>query len=271
MDKQEIARIFEEIATLLELKGANPFRVRAYRNAARSLLNSDRSLNDLIKSGELAELSGIGDDLAQKITLLATKKRLPFYEKLKKSTPKGILKLIQVHGLGPKKVKALYQKLKIQTIEELKKACVAGKLAKLKGFGAKTEKNILDSLGAREIYQKRHLWWSAWSIAEPLLEGLKAVKGVKKAEIAGSLRRKLETIGDIDLLAASSEPEKAMSWFVSQPSVQKILAQGPTRSSIKLENGMQADLRIVSESQFGFALCYFTDRKNTTSKSAAAR
>src|SRR5271170_4333970 len=123
MDKNEIAAILEEIANLLELKGANPFRVRAYRNAARSLLNSDKNLKDLIAEGLLTDLAGIGDDLAEKITILATKKKLPFYEKLKKSTPKGILKLIQVHGLGPKKVKAIYQKLKVETIEELKKAC----------------------------------------------------------------------------------------------------------------------------------------------------
>ena len=261
MDKNEIAAIFEEIANLLELKGANPFRIRAYRNAARSLLNSDKSLKDLIAEGALTDLAGIGDDLAEKITLLAKKKRLPFYEKLKKSTPKGILKLIQVHGLGPKKVKAIYQKLKIQTIEELKKACQAGRVAKLKGFGTKTEKNILDAISHREVYQKRHLWWDAWENAQEILEALRSVKSVKKAEIAGSLRRKLETIGDLDILVASSDPEKVMDWFTSQPFVAKVLAKGSTKSSVKLKEGMQVDLRIVPESQFGFALCYFTGSK----------
>lgn len=261
MDKSEIAAVLEEIANLLELKGANPFRVRAYRNAARSLLNSDKNLKDLIAEGLLTELAGIGDDLAEKITILATKKKLPFYEKLKKSTPKGILKLIQIHGLGPKKVKAIYQKLKVETIEELKKACKAGRIARLKGFGAKTEKNILDAIGQGEIYEKRHLWWRAWEEAEPILETLRRMKDVKRAEIAGSLRRGLETIGDLDLLASSSEPEKVMEWFTSQPFVAKVLAKGVTKSSVKLKEGMQVDLRIVPESQFGFALCYFTGSK----------
>jgi len=261
MDKSEIAAIFEEIAILLELQGANPFRVRAYRNAARSLLNSDKSLKELIQEGKLTELAGIGDDLAEKITTLALKKRLPFYEKLKKSTPKGILKLIQIQGLGPKKVKALYEKLKIQTVEQLKKACAAGRIARLKGFGARTEKNILDALAHRETYQKRHLWWDAWERAEEILEALKKVKGVKRAEIAGSLRRGLETIGDIDILAASSNPKSVMDWFSRQDFVDKVLSKGPTKTSVKLEGGMQADLRIVPEDEFGFALCYFTGSK----------
>ena len=261
MDKSEIAAIFEEIANLLELKGANPFRVRAYRNAARSLLNTDKNLKDLIAEGKLTDLAGIGDDLAEKITVLAKKSRLPFYEKLKKSTPKGILKLIQVHGLGPKKVKAIYQKLRIQTIEELKKACEAGRIAKLKGFGAKTERNILDAISHREIYQKRHLWWSAWQEAEELLDSLRELKGVKRAEAAGSLRRRLETIGDLDLLVASSTPETVMKWFTTRENVEKVLAKGETKSSIKLKGGCQVDLRIVPEHQFGFALAYFTGSK----------
>jgi len=261
MDKSEIAAIFEEIATLLELKGANPFRVRAYRNAARSLLNSEKSLTQLIGEDSLTALPGIGDDLAGKIKTLFQKKRLPFYEKLKKSTPKGVLKLIQVHGLGPKKVKALHQKLKIESIEQLKKAAKGGRVAKLKGFGAKTEKNILDAIGHKEVYQKRHLWWEAWNEAGPIVEGLSKVKGVKHVEIAGSLRRCLETIGDVDLLAASSQPERAMEWLVSQPFVAKVLAKGSTKSSVKLKEGMQVDLRIVPETQFGFALAYFTGSK----------
>ncbi len=201
MDKHKIAEVLEEIAVLLELQGANPFRIRAYRNAARSLLNTDRNLKDLIQEKKLTDLEGIGKDLAEKIALLATKKRIPFYEKLKKSIPQGILKLIQIPGLGPKKVKMLYQKLRIQSIKDLKKACLAGKIAKLKGFGKKTEQNILDAIGHREVYQKRHLWWDAMHTAGPILESLKQLKQVKEAEIAGSLRRKLETIGDLDFLA----------------------------------------------------------------------
>ncbi len=261
MDKSKIAEVLEEIAVLLELQGANPFRIRAYRNAARSLLNTDRNLKDLIQEKKLTDLEGIGKDLAEKITLLATKKRLPFYEKLKKSTPQGILKLIQIPGLGPKKVKTLYQKLRIQSIKDLKKACLAGKIAKLKGFGKKTEQNILDAIGHGEVYQKRHLFWDAMHTAGPILESLRQLKQVKEAEIAGSLRRKLETIGDLDFLVASSNPEAVMDWFVSQPFVKRVIAKGTTKASIRLQDGMQADLRIVPQTQFGFALFYFTGSK----------
>lgn len=258
MDKKEIAAAFEEIADLLELKNENPFRIRAYRNAARSLLNSAQDLKQMIREGTLTDLEGVGKDLAGKIEELATGK-LTFLEKLRKSVPPALLKLRQVQGLGPKKVQILYAKLKIRNLADLKKAAEAGKIAKLKGFGAKTEKNILRSLEHHEAYQKRTLWWDAMEIAQPLIDGLKKIKGVKRVEIAGSLRRKLETIGDLDLLVASSHPEPVMKWFAAQGA--SILAQGETKASIRLKSGMQADLRVVPESQFGFALCYFTGSK----------
>lgn len=258
MNKQEIAAAFEEIADLLELKNENPFRIRAYRNAARSLLSSDRDLRRMIQDGTLTDLEGVGKDLAGKIEEFASGK-LAFLDKLRKSVPLALLKLRQVQGLGPKKVQILYAKLKIRSLADLKKAAEAGKIAKLKGFGAKTEKNILLSLKHHEAYQKRTLWWEAMGTAQPLVEGLKKIKGVKRVEIAGSLRRKLETIGDIDLLVASSDPEPVMKWFAEQGSA--TLAKGETKASIRLQSGMQADLRIVPESQFGFALCYFTGSK----------
>ncbi len=258
MDKKEIAAAFEEIADLLELKNENPFRIRAYRNAARSLLNTDRDLKQMIREGTLTDLESVGKDLAGKIEELATGK-LAFLEKLRKSVPPALLKLRQVQGLGPKKVQILYAKLKIRNLADLKKAAEAGKIAKLKGFGAKTEKNILRSLEHHEAYQKRTLWWDAMEIAQPLIDGLKKIKGVKRVEIAGSLRRKLETIGDLDLLVASSDPEPVMKWFAAQGA--SVLAQGETKASIRLKSGMQADLRVVPESQFGFALCYFTGSK----------
>ena len=261
MNKKEIAGIFEEIAVLLELKAANPFRVRAYRNAARALLNMDEDLISMVEEKRLIELEGIGEDLAEKITTLALKGRLPFYEKLKRSIPSGVLELTKVQGLGAKKIKRIYEKLKIQSIEELKEACEAGKLSKLKGFGPKTEKNILDALAHRESYGHRRLWWDAMAAALPILEKLKNLKTVKKAEIAGSLRRKLETIGDIDFLVGASDPKPIMDWFTSQSFVDRILAKGDTKSSVRLKGGLQADLRIVPEKQFAFALCYFTGSK----------
>lgn len=266
MDKNEIAKIFEEIADLLELQGENPFKVRAYRTAARSLLNFEGNLKLLVKEEKLTDLEGIGEHIAEKIAELVKNGRLPYYEKLKKSIPAGMLELIQIHGLGPKKVKTLYQKLKIHTIKALKEAAEKGKIAKIKGFGAKTEQNILHSLAHREAYQKRTLWWDAMALAEPILEGFKKLKGVAKAEIAGSLRRKLETVGDLDFVVASSHPKPIMKWFTSLPGVEKILASGETKSSIRLEGGIQADLRIVDEKEFGFALCYFTGSKEHSIK-----
>lgn len=261
MDKREIARIFEDIADLLEMKNENPFRIRAYRNGARSLLNTDEDLEKMIKEGILTDLEGIGDDLADKITVLVKKGRLPFYEQLKRSVPQALLELRTVQGLGPKKAQFLYKKLKIRSIQDLKEAAEKGKIAKLKGFGAKTEQNILAALTHQESYQKRYLWWDAMHAAEPILEGLKKLKGVKRAEIAGSLRRKLETVGDLDFLVASSNPKPIMDWFTRQPEVASILGKGETKSSIRLKDGMQADLRIVPESQFAFALAYFIGSK----------
>lgn len=259
MDKNEIAEILEEIATLLELKGENPFRVRAYRNGARALLNMEENLSDVVKRGKLTEYEGIGDHLAAKITELVETGKLPEYEKLKKSTPPGLLKLIQIQGLGPKKVKTLYQKLKIKSVEDLKKAAEAGKIAKLTGFGAKTEKNILRSLEHRESYQKRYLWWDAEKVAIPILEKLRKIKGVKQADICGSFRRKLETVGDLDFLVATDNPKPVMNWFTSL--AEHVLAKGETKSSIRLSSGMQVDLRIVPPSQYVFALVYFIGSK----------
>ncbi len=261
MDKNQIAKIFEEIAVLLELKGENPFRIRAYRNAARVVLNLDEDLEDLVAKGTLTDLEGIGEDLADKITVLVKKGRLPFYEKLKKATPAGVLEMMQVHGLGGKKIKAIYEKLKIKSLSALKEACQKGKLSKLAGFGPKTEKNILDSLEHMETYRKRHYWWDAMEMASPILDALRKVKGVKKAEIAGSLRRKLETIGDLDFLVGSSKAAPIMKWFTSQPFVARVIGKGETKASVKLDSGIQVDVRIVPEKQFGFALAYFTGSK----------
>lgn len=261
MDKKEIAQVFEDIALLLEMKGENPFRVRAYRNGARALLNTDRDLKELIREEKLTELQGIGEDLADKIATLALKGHLPFYDKLKKTTPKAVLELKEIHGLGAKKIKVLYEKLGIRSIAGLKKACLQGKLAKLTGFGKKTEQNILDALGHREKYQERHLWWDAMKMATPILEDLRKLKGVKEVEIGGSIRRKLETVGDLDFLVASKEPKRVMDWFTAQPSVERILAKGETKSSVRLKGGIQADLRVVEEKDFAPALCYLTGSK----------
>jgi len=261
MNKDEVVRVLEEIAELLELKGENPFKVRAYRNAARSLLNLEKDINDVVKEKGLTDYPGIGESIGTKISTLVLKGRLPYYEKLRKATPSGLLELLQVQGLGPKKVQILYRKLHIHSIDELKKAAETGKIAKLKGFGTKTQNNILEALNRRKINQRRHLWWDAMEIATPILNALKKVQGVKKVEIAGSVRRRLETIGDLDFLVGSNESKPVMKWFTTQPFVDKILGQGETKASIISKGGMQMDLRIVPVEQFAFALCYFTGSK----------
>lgn len=261
MDKKEIAQIFEEMALFLELKGENPFRIRAYKNAAHTLLGIEKRLEELVEEGTLTEYEGIGAHMAEKITELVQTGRLAAYEKLKKKTPPALLKLMEVPGLGAKKIKKITQKFKVASVAELKKLCEQGKIAKIAGFGKKTEENILNAITHLETYSRRYLWWKGAKIAEPLLQELKKIKGVKKAEIAGSLRRKMETIGDLDFVAAATDPKPAMKWFISHPSVERILAKGETKSSVRLKSGMQADLRIVAPEEFGFALCYFTGSK----------
>jgi DNA polymerase (family X) len=261
MDKKEIAKIFEEIAIFLELKAENPFRIRAYRNAARTLLSMERDLQEVIQEGTLTEYAGIGSDLAEKIITLAKKGTHPFYEKLKKDTPQGLLELMRIPGLGGKRIKLIYETLKIHSLDELKQACLSGKVARLPRMGKKTEQNILDAITHSESYAKRYVWWDAFQMAFPLLQELRKLKEVKKAEIAGSLRRKMETIGDLDFLVATSNPKRVMDWFTSQPLVEKVLGKGQTKASIRLKGGIQADLRAVPESQFAFALCYFTGSK----------
>ncbi len=186
MDKADVAKIFEEIAVLLELKGENPFKIRAYQNAARALLNLDEDLKKVVKEERLTDLEGIGKDLALKITTLINTGHLPYYEELKQATPPILLELMQIQGLGPKKIINLYDHLGIQSIEELKQACLNDRIADLKGFGSKTQDNILHAIEHRETYRQRHLWWDAMSIATPLIVVLRKLMGVSKAEIAGS-------------------------------------------------------------------------------------
>ena len=262
MDKHDIAKVLDEIGVLLELQGENPFKIRAYHNAARAIENLNEDIEVIIKKGDLENVPGIGESLAEKITTLVEKGRLPYYEKLKKSIPEGLLLLLTIPGLGGKKVKKLYEKLKIKKIEDLAEACRLGKVAKLKGFGTKSQDNILSALSQLKTYGRRFHWWTAKEIADPIFKKLSQVKGVKNVTIAGSYRRKLETIGDLDFLVTSSSPKSIMDWFVKQPWVEKVLSKGPTKTSIRIKQGPQADLRILPEKQFGSALLYFTGSKN---------
>jgi DNA polymerase (family X) len=268
MDKQEIASILNEIATLLELKGENPFRCNAYRNAARALEQLEEELAIVIKEDRLAEIPGIGDTLREKITILVTSGELPFYEDLKKQTPVGLVEMLRLPGVGPKKVKFLYEQLKIDSLAKLKQACLDGSVAELKGFGAKTQQKILEGLGFLDQVGQRVRLDEAVALAEELQKGMRKCPGIERLELCGSLRRCKETINDIDFLVSSDKPGPIMDWFVKLPGVTKIVGQGETKSSVVVERQlpdrrvvMNADLRVVRPEQFAFALHYFTGSK----------
>lgn len=263
MTKNEIADVLEEIGTLLELKGENPFKVRAYQTGARALESiEDAELARLIKAEELKTVKGIGDALSQKITELHTTGKLEFFEKLKASIEPGLAEMVQIPGLGPKKIRALHDKLGIATIAALTQACQDGTVAALDGFGEKTAAKILAGIKNREAYGKRHLWWDAWEIAGPIVAGLRKLPQVSQAESAGSLRRGMETVGDLDFLVAATDVAPVVAWFTHLPQVKEVTAEGETKASVRFESGLQADLRIVPEDQFVFALHHFTGSKD---------
>jgi DNA polymerase (family 10) len=263
MTKNDIADVLNEIGTLLELKGENPFKVRAYQSGARVLEGiEDAELATLINEKRLESVKGLGEALAQKIGELHTTGRLKFYEQLKASIAPGLVEMLQIPGLGAKKVRALHEKLGIDSIAALAAACADGRVAELDGFGEKSQEKILTGIKNREAYGKRHLWWDAWLLAEPILAGLRTLPQVVRAESAGSLRRGLETIGDLDFLVAASEVAPVVEWFTRLPEVQEVTAQGETKASVRFASGLQADLRLVPEDQFVFALHHFTGSKD---------
>jgi DNA polymerase (family 10) len=261
MDKERVAEVLVEIGVLLELKGENPFKTRAYANAARALEQLAEPLEKVIGEGRLAEIKGIGSALQQKITELATTGKLVYHEELKASLPAGLTQLLEIQGVGPKKVKALYEKLKVASIEQLEAACKAGQVAGLDGFGEKTQAKILEGISFRSKFASRHHLFKALSLAEPILEALRSHPAVIRCSTAGSLRRNKEVIGDIDFLVSSKEPAVLIEFFTSQPGILTTSAKGDTKASVLLEGGVQADLRVVSDAEFPFALAYFTGSK----------
>jgi len=261
MDKDQVAEILAEIGTLLELKGENPFKTRAYANAARTIESLNEPLAKLVAEKRLGEIKGIGEALEQKITELVGTGKLKYYDELKDSIPPGLIEMLEISGLGPKKIQALSQKLGIDSIEKLEAACKKGKVAELDGFGEKTQANILEGIERRRTYASKHLLSDAWLAAEPLLENLRGHPDVVRCSAAGSLRRFKEVIGDIDLLASSKEPTGVIEFFVRQPGVIKVTAKGETKASVILKDGIQCDLRVVSDREFPFALAYFTGSK----------
>jgi DNA polymerase (family 10) len=261
METARIAQIIEEMGTLLELRGENPFRCRAYHTAAQALLNLPGDLRDAIADGSLKEVAGIGDTMHAKIVQLATTGQLPAYDELRRSTPPGLVALLRIPGLGPKKIKALYEALKIESLADLRAAGEAGRIATLKGFGAKTETNILQGIAFVEKAGERILQSTALALVEPIIAAVRAHKKVIRAEFCGSLRRRAETIGDLDVLFSSKDPPAVLDTFVKLPEVATVLAHGPTKASVRLADGVQCDLRGVEDAEYPFALHYFTGSK----------
>ena len=261
MDKNEIADVLREISVLLELKGENRFKCVAYSNAARTIETLPEDLGVLIREDRLGEVKGIGEALTEKITELHQTGRLAYHEELKASFPPGLLDCLRVPGLGPKKVKALWEKLGVEDIGDLRMSCERGVVADLDGFGEKTQAKILEGIKNLEKYRGQFLYPEALESALPVLRALEACKAVRRVEIAGSMRRKKEVIKDLDFVVSTSDAEKVMKLFISLPEVDRIINRGQTKSSVILKTGIQADVRCVLEKEYPFALNYFTGSK----------
>lgn len=269
MTKDDVADALDEIGTLLELKGENNFRTNAYHNAARLVQQLPGDLAEMVAKGELGKVRGIGEALTEKITTLVTTGKLPYLEDLRASVPAGLVTMLRLPGIGPKKVKALHDNLHIDTIEKLKAACEAGEVAKLKGFGAKTQTRILEGIAHFEKVGHRVRIDLALPLGTALLAQIRAFPGVIRGELCGSLRRRKETVADLDILVSSADAAPIMDAFVKLPEVIQVLGQGPTKSSVLAtlhvhgeKVTMQADLRVVTDEQFPFALHYFTGSKD---------
>ncbi len=260
MKNQQIAKIFNEIAELLELKGENVFRIRAYRRAAQNLDGLAKDVSSL-EPEELAAIPGIGKDLAGKVREYLETGRIGKHEELKKEIPAGVLELLRVPGLGPKKAKQFYDKLKIKSIEDLEAAIRTGRLAGLPGVQKKTEETILKGIAILKKGSERTPLGRALPLAEDIVRRLTESAPVGKIEVAGSIRRRRETVRDIDILVTSARPREVMDVFVGLSHVSRVLAQGETKSSIVTDEEIQVDLRVVEEDSFGAALQYFTGSK----------
>jgi DNA polymerase (family 10) len=261
MTKDKIAETLTDIATLLELKGENPFKSRAYVNAARAIETTTEPLEKIFAADSTMRLKGVGDSIHDKICEMLQTGKLTYYEELKSSVPPGLVALLNIPGLGPKKVKALHDKLGIESVEQLEKACNDGKVAALDGFGEKTQAKIVQGINFRRQYASRHLLSDALLAAESILENLRAHPDVSQCSTAGSLRRFKEVIGDIDFLVSSKNPAAVIEYFTQQTGIISVSAKGETKASVVLTGGIQADLRVVQSGEYPFALAYFTGSK----------
>jgi DNA polymerase (family 10) len=263
VENVDVARTLQKVADLLELRGENPFRVRAYRNAARTIESLSTQVAALVArdGAVLAELPGIGTDLAGKIVELVTSGHLPLLDQLLRRTPEGLVELMHVPGLGPKRARAVHEKLGIETLDALERAARAGELHTVRGIGPLLERRVLEGVTGAQRAAGRVLLSEADALVAPLLAHLRAARGVLRAEVAGSVRRRRETIGDLDLLVAAEPGSDVAERFTSYRDFRRVLARGDTRCAAELRRGLQVDLRIVAPASFGAALYYFTGSK----------
>src|SRR5947208_11908024 len=261
MTKEEIAGVLEKIATLLELKDENPFKVRAYTNAARAIETFGGNVPNFQDEEAVAKVPGIGKSIALKIKELASTGSLKYFEELSAEFPVGIMELFSLPGLGAKKIKALYDRLGINSIEKLQKACEDGRVAELPGFGQTTQQKLCESIAKRAAHAGSFQFGQVAAEAERLRSDLTAHNAALQVHIAGSYRRRKEIVHDLDFLVATKKPESVTKFFVSHPLVESIIAQGPTKTSVRLRSGVQCDLRVVTTAEYPFALAYFTGNK----------
>jgi DNA polymerase (family 10) len=264
MTNEEIARIFQEIGEYLEMQGV-AFRPQAYGRAAAVIDGLEEDVSLIYKKGglkALEDIPGIGESLALKIEEYLKTKKIGYYETLKKKTPVNLSELTRIEGLGPKKIRALYQKLRIRNVDDLEKAAASGKISKLVGFGEKSEENILKSIVFTKRFRGRYVLGNETQWIEFIAADMRRLKEVEKLDIAGSARRKKETIGDLDILVVSSKPKPVMDYFVSRPWIIRVYGKGEAKSSVKAENGMDVDLRVLPAKSYGAGLLYFTGSKD---------
>lgn len=261
MTTDDIADIFERIARLLELKGENPFKIRAYTNAARALETLSEDLGKLVEEERLEEMDGIGKAIAEKITTLVRTGRLEYYDKLRDEFPPEIFILFELQGLGAKKIKAMYDQLGVSSLTSLERALASGKVAELPGFGEKTAANIAQAIAQHKKSAGQFRFGDIMALAEDLLDDLRSHPRVTYAQIAGSYRRKKEIVRDLDFIVSTRKPAEVSEDFIQHPLVETVLARGETKSSVILKNGIQCDLRVVTSGEYPFALNYFTGSK----------
>jgi DNA polymerase (family X) len=260
MENPEVALVFEEVADLLELQGQNPFRIRAYRTAARTIRDLGEALAGMTDE-QIGHLPGIGKDLAEKIRTLLETGELPLLRQVRSQVPAGLKELLGIADLGPKRAALLHAELRITCLDELRAAAQEQRIRALKGFGPKMEQKILASLEARVPIGRRVTLAEAKVFADALLARLRGAPGVGSVEVAGSFRRRRETVGDLDVLACGRDPEPIMDLLATYGATAEVLGRGPTKMSVRLRNGLQADLRVVPEESYGAALQYFTGSK----------